>query len=82
MSDKEARKYFENMPYGKDAKSSEIHGKESQQVINQMVSGLVEKYDESMATGDNLLHIMVVELEVRNYFLIGLTHRSLTFRSF
>ena len=52
MSDKEARKYFENMPYGKDAKSSEIHGKESQQVINQMVSGLVEKYDESMATGD------------------------------
>ena len=52
MSDKEARKYFENMPYGDDAKSSEIHGKESQQVINQMVSGLVKKYDEYMATGD------------------------------
>ena len=52
MSDKEARKYFENMPYGDDAKSSEIHGKESQQVINQMVSGLVKKYDEHMAAGD------------------------------
>ena len=52
MSDKEARKYFENMPYGDDAKSSEIHGKESQQVINQMVSGLVKKYDEYMAAGD------------------------------
>ena len=52
MSDKEARKYFENMPYGKDAKSSEIHGKQSQQVINQMVTGLMKKYDESMAVGD------------------------------
>jgi hypothetical protein len=52
MSDKEARKYFENMPYGNDAKSSEIHGKQNQQVINQMVSGLVKKYDESMAVGD------------------------------
>ena len=52
MSDKEARKYFENMPYGDDAKSSEIHGKQNQQVVNQMVSGLVKKYDESMAAGD------------------------------
>jgi hypothetical protein len=52
MSDKEARKYFENMPYGKDAKSSEIHGKRNQQVINQMVTGLMKKYDESMAVGD------------------------------
>jgi hypothetical protein len=52
MSDKEARKYFENMPYGKDAKSSEIHGKQNRQVINQMVTGLMKKYDESMAVGD------------------------------
>ena len=52
MSDKDARKYFENMPYGDDAKSSEIHGKQNQQVVNQMVSGLVKKYDESMAAGD------------------------------
>ena len=52
MSDKEARKYFENMPYGKDAKSSEIHGKQNQQVINQMVTGLMKKYDESMVVGD------------------------------
>ena len=52
MSDKEARKYFENMPYGDDAKSSEIHGKQNQQVINQMVTNLVTKYDEAMAIGD------------------------------
>ena len=52
MSDKEARKYFENMPYGKDAKSSEIHGKQNQQVINHMITGLVAKYDEAMAIGD------------------------------
>jgi len=52
MSDKQARKYFENMPYGKDAKSSEIHGKANQQVINSMVEGLVRKYDEAMEVGD------------------------------
>ena len=52
MSDKQARKYFENMPYGKDAKSSEIHGKENQQVINTMVEGLVRKYDEAMSIGE------------------------------
>ena len=52
MSDKEARKYFENMPYGDDAKSSEIHGVQNQKVINHMISGLVQKYDESMANGD------------------------------
>lgn len=52
MSDIIARKYFENMPYGKEAKSSEIHGKQNQQVINGMVTGLVAKYDEAMAIGD------------------------------
>lgn len=52
MSNKQARKYFENMPYGDDAKSSEIHGPENQQVVNQMVSGLVKKYDEAMAVGN------------------------------
>ena len=50
--DKQAKKYFENMPYGNDAKSSEIHGKENQQVINGMVSDLVSKYDEAMKVGD------------------------------
>jgi hypothetical protein len=52
MSDKQARKYFETMPYGDDAKSSEIHGKENQQVINGMVESMVRKYDEYMAVGD------------------------------
>ena len=52
MSDKQARKYFENMPYGKDAKSSEIHGKQNQQTVNNMVTSLVKKYDEAMAVGD------------------------------
>jgi hypothetical protein len=55
MSDKQARKYFENMPYGKDAKSSEIHGKANQQVINNMVEGLVRRYDEAIASGDKEL---------------------------
>ena len=52
MSDKRARKYFENMPYGNDAKSSEIHGKANQQVINNMIQGLVGKYDGAMREGD------------------------------
>tara|TARA_R110002020_G_scaffold277932_1_gene493339 strand:+ start:285 stop:1208 length:924 start_codon:yes stop_codon:yes gene_type:complete len=52
MSDKQARKYFENMPYGDDAKSSEIHGKANQQVINDIVEGLVSKYDEAMMVGN------------------------------
>ena len=52
MSDKRARKYFENMPYGNKAKSSEIHGKANQQVINNMIQGLVSKYDAAMREGD------------------------------
>ena len=52
MSDKRARKYFENMPYGNDAKSSEIHGPANQKIINDMVSGLVSKYDQAMMLGD------------------------------
>ena len=52
MSDIKARKYFENMPYGDDAKSSEIHGKANQQIINNMIEGLVSKYDEAMMVGD------------------------------
>jgi len=50
--DKQVKKYFENMPYGRDAKSSEIHGKHNQIVINKFVTGLVQKYDEHMAAGD------------------------------
>ena len=52
---KMARKYFENMPYGKDALSSEIHGKENQRVINEVVSKLSKDYDEAMANGDKEL---------------------------
>tara|TARA_R110002167_G_scaffold252529_2_gene458856 strand:+ start:494 stop:1411 length:918 start_codon:yes stop_codon:yes gene_type:complete len=55
MSDKQARKYFENMPYGNDAKSSEIHGKANQVVVNDIVEGLVRKYDEAMTVGDKSL---------------------------
>ena len=43
--DKSVKKYFENMPYGGDAKSSEIHGKANQQVINKLISTLVKQYD-------------------------------------
>lgn len=50
--DKQVKKYFENMPYGSDSKSSEIHGKPNQVVINKFVAGLVRKYDESIANED------------------------------
>jgi len=52
MSDKVAKKYFENIPYGKDSKSSEIHGKHNQLAINEFVESLVNKYDMLMAKGD------------------------------
>ena len=50
--DKQVKKYFENMPYGEDSKSSEIHGKRNQVVINKFVANMVGKYDEHMASGD------------------------------
>ena len=52
MSDKRARKYFENMPYGNDAKSNEIHGKHNEEIINGFITSLTIKYDESIAGGD------------------------------
>ena len=52
MEDKRALKYFENMPYGDDAKSSEIHGRANQKIINDMVEGLVSEYDQAMMLGD------------------------------
>jgi len=51
-TDKRVKKYFENMPYGNDAKSSEIHGKDNQKIINHMIASLTAKYDEYMANGD------------------------------
>ena len=51
-SDKRVQKYFENMPYGNDAKSSEIHGKHNQQVINTFITSLTKRYDQSMAAGE------------------------------
>ena len=50
--DKELRKYAENLPYGKDAKPSEIHGLHNKAVINGMVTDLMQKFDESKAKGD------------------------------
>ena len=50
--DKQVKKYFENMPYGKDSKSSEIHGPQNATVINEQVTSLVFEYDKSMAAGD------------------------------
>ena len=50
--DKRIKKYFENMPYGGDAKSSEIHGKANQQIINQAISHLAKQYDVLHAKGD------------------------------
>lgn len=50
--DKQVKKYFENIPYGNDSRSSEVHGKKNQVVINSFVSSLVRKYDESIANKD------------------------------
>ena len=54
MADKVVKKYFENMPYGKKSKASEIHGKANQDVINNFVSSLVRNYDVAMAEGDKI----------------------------
>jgi hypothetical protein len=51
-ADKRVKKYFENLPYGKDSLSSEIHGKQNQVVINKFVASLVRKYDEHMKGSD------------------------------
>jgi len=50
--DKRVKKYFENMPYGNDAKSSEIHGKNNQRIINGQAASLVTEYDKAMAEGN------------------------------
>ena len=50
--DKQVKKYFENMPYGEESKSSEIHGKSNQAIINKFVASMVMKYDEYTASGD------------------------------
>ena len=52
MSDKLVQKYFENMPYGEDTKSSEIHGPKNQDVINTFITSLVRNYDQAMADND------------------------------
>ena len=50
--DKNIKKYFENIPYGNDSKSSEIHGKANQRVINKLISNLVKQFDALFASGD------------------------------
>ena len=50
--DKEVKKYAENMPYGNDAKASEVHGKHNQLVINKVVTSAMRGYDKAMAEGD------------------------------
>mgnify|MGYP004453066337 CR=1 FL=1 len=55
--DKQARKYFENLSYGKDSLSSEIHGKFNQERINKNVASAVRMYDKNLAEGLSLIHI-------------------------
>ena len=50
--DKQVRKYFENLSYGKKSLSSEIHGKLNQQEINKSVASAVRMYDQAMASGE------------------------------
>ena len=51
MSDLNIRKYFENMPYGKDAKASEIHGRSNKRYIDSYITDLVKKYDVLYSNG-------------------------------
>ena len=51
-SDKQAKKYFENLPYGKESLSSEVHGKSNQLTINKFVTSLVRNYDTQMKLGN------------------------------
>jgi len=50
--DKQVRKYFENITYGKNSLSSEIHGKANQEQINKNVASCVRNYDKHMAEGN------------------------------
>ena len=50
--DREVKMYFENMPYGNDALSSEIHGPRNKKNINEMIASLVRNYDVEMAKGN------------------------------
>ena len=50
--DKQVRKYWENLTYGKNSLSSEIHGKVNQEYINKRVASAVRMYDQHMAEGN------------------------------
>jgi hypothetical protein len=50
--DKQVRKYFENLSYGKNSLSSEIHGKANQEEINKSVASAVRMYDKHTAEGN------------------------------
>jgi|TARA_R110000764_G_scaffold69539_1_gene143913 hypothetical protein len=50
--DKQVRKYFENLSYGKKSLSSEIHGKANQESINKSVASAVRMFDKHTAEGD------------------------------
>jgi len=50
--DKQVRKYWENLSYGKNSLSSEIHGKINQEYINKRVASAVRMYDQHMADGN------------------------------
>ena len=50
--DKQVRKYFENLTYGSDSLSSEIHGKANQEQINKSVASAVRMYDKHTAEGN------------------------------
>ena len=50
--DKQVKKYFENLSYGKNSLSSEIHGKVNQEHINKSVASAVRMYDKNLAEGN------------------------------
>ena len=51
-TDKQVKKYFENLPYGKDSKAIEIHGKKNKIVASKFIASLVRNYDEALMNND------------------------------
>ena len=46
-------RYYENVPYGEQSLSSEVHGPKNQNTINETIKGLVELADQAKKDGNN-----------------------------
>lgn len=74
--------YYENVPYGDKSKSSEIHGKGNQQIINARIIEMMETHDAAVKNGDQELASQIETLiyhtdkEVANAEVVKQEHAS------